>query len=100
MARGHRRTRTTWKTPTGTWKQRKRSKPKAENTNAAKAWWWTVTQQARGECSECLGPFSAGQVIAYNRDAGESLCELCTDRRSLSPQPSRRFREFRAQQRA
>lgn len=76
--------------------ERVQSKPKPipQGTPAAQAWWWTVTKSASGQCHGCAAYFGKGQVIAYNRDAGESLCEICTERRCLAPKASKRFREF------
>jgi hypothetical protein len=112
MARGHRRTKTTWRTrpvsegERGTWVQPKRDeneprkrKPKKKQPEkrprqpdeSAWVWWWTIGRG--GECHGCGNSVAKGEVVAFRAIDQALRCQVCVDQRSLTPRESRRYRE-------
>jgi hypothetical protein len=104
MARRHRRTKTTWRTPNGSWKDSqdvkrdpvpKKKRPPAKRPRqpdeTAWLWWWTIGRG--GGCHGCGNPVAKGEVVAFRAIDQALRCQVCVDQRSLTPRESRRYRE-------
>jgi hypothetical protein len=112
MARGHRRTKTTWRTRpsyaknNGGWEgkdtrerkpKKKQKQPKRRPNEPQKSawfWWWIIARG--GECHGCGAPIPKGHDCAYRSIDQALRCRVCVEHRGLTPRESKGYREAKA----
>lgn len=53
--------------------------------------WWLIPARPKSCCSDCCSQIPAETEAAFCHELAEVLCQVCTDRRGITPQPSRRL---------